>query len=277
MRIVALLATYNESRFIGQCLEHLHSHGLETYVIDNASEDDTVAIAETFRDSGLIGIEQLPRDGVYEWTKILQRKEELSRELKGDWFMHVDADELRLPPPGHDTLSSAFATADQAGYNAVNFLEFTFLPTRESPEHDHPDFQRTLRTYYPFLPRFPHRLNAWKSSWWRRPDLHTNGGHRVRFRGLKMYPESFFMKHYILLSPGHALEKYGARKYSEEEVARGWHGFRARMNDFHLELPSESAMRVSAEDSDLDPSQPRRRHMIDPATLRSSESVEPQP
>jgi glycosyltransferase involved in cell wall biosynthesis len=269
MRIVALLASYNESRFIGQCLEHLHGHGVETYLIDNGSEDDTVAIADSFRGSGLIGIEQMPRDGVYEWTKILRRKEALSRELKADWFMHVDADELRLPPPGFDTLHSAFAAADAAGSNAVNFLEFTFVPTRESPDHDHHDFERTLRTYYPFLPRFPHRLNAWKSAWWRRADLHSRGGHRVQFRGLRMHPDSFYMKHYILLSPAHALEKYGGRKFPAEEIARGWHGWRAKADEFNLQLPRDAEMRVTADDSDLDASEPLRRHIFDPATLRA--------
>ena len=49
MRVVALLATYNEERFITACLGHLTGHGVEVYLIDNESTDRTVQLAERFR------------------------------------------------------------------------------------------------------------------------------------------------------------------------------------------------------------------------------------
>jgi cellulose synthase/poly-beta-1,6-N-acetylglucosamine synthase-like glycosyltransferase len=45
MRVIAILATYNEERFIANCLEHLFRQGVEVYLMDNDSEDETVAIA----------------------------------------------------------------------------------------------------------------------------------------------------------------------------------------------------------------------------------------
>src|SRR4029450_4028264 len=39
VRIVALIAAYNEARFIGGCLDHLHEQGVETYLCDNGSTD----------------------------------------------------------------------------------------------------------------------------------------------------------------------------------------------------------------------------------------------
>jgi hypothetical protein len=39
---------------------------------------------------------------------------------------------------------------DAGGYNAVDFSELAFVPTRESPDHDHPDYRRTMRWYYAF-------------------------------------------------------------------------------------------------------------------------------
>jgi hypothetical protein len=54
-RIVAILAAYNEERFIAQCLEHLHANGVEAYLCDNQSTDRTVQIAETFLGRGLRG------------------------------------------------------------------------------------------------------------------------------------------------------------------------------------------------------------------------------
>jgi hypothetical protein len=269
VRVIALLATYNERRFIGGCLEHLHAQGVETYLVDNCSTDETVAIAERFRGRGLIGVERYPRDGTYDWRGLLRRKEELAAELEADWFVHLDADELRLAPAGQGTLAEALGAVDRQGYNAIDFLEFTFVPTREAPDHDHPDFHRTLRTYYPFQPSPVHQLKAWKAAAAPEPDLSSSGGHRVAFPGLRMHPVLFPMKHYLFLSVPHAIEKYIERRYDPDEVEAGWHGWRATLTPEDIELPSEAELRTARREDDLDPSQPRRRHCVEtPAVPR---------
>jgi cellulose synthase/poly-beta-1,6-N-acetylglucosamine synthase-like glycosyltransferase len=48
LRVLALLATYNEERFIEGCLEHLVRNGVEIYLMDNDSTDDTLGIAERY-------------------------------------------------------------------------------------------------------------------------------------------------------------------------------------------------------------------------------------
>jgi glycosyltransferase involved in cell wall biosynthesis len=271
VRVVALIASYNEQRFIASCLEHLHEQGVESYLIDNGSTDDTVEIAEGFFDRGLIGIEEYPREGVYDWRGLLERKEELAaefaREREADWLIHVDPDEVRMAP-GEGTLAEGLAAVDRAGHNAVNFLECTFVPSREDPDHDHPEFPSTLRTYYPFCPFFPHRLNAWKAADAPQPNLVSSGGHRVAFHGLSMHPRSFPMKHYLFLSVPHAVEKYVDRQYRLAEVKRGWHGWRADLRAEDIRLPSESELRVAAPGEELDPSQPRQRHFIDDLAVR---------
>jgi glycosyltransferase involved in cell wall biosynthesis len=261
VRVVALLATYNEERFITGCLEHLIGQGAEVYLIDNCSTDRTVEIAERYLGRGLIDIETFPRtEGVYKWRSILERKEQLASTLEADWFMHADADEVRLPPRSARTLAQALAEVEAQGYNAVNFLEFTFVPTREAPDHDHPHFWQTMRWYYPFLPWFPHRLNAWKRQP-ERVELAPSGGHGVRFPGLRMYPESFKMRHYLFLSVPHAIRKYVERSYDPEEVHNGWHGWRARLIAERIELPSQEELRFYTSDDELDPSEPRTRHV----------------
>jgi glycosyltransferase involved in cell wall biosynthesis len=259
MRVIALLATYNEERFIAGCLEHLFRQGVEVYLCDNESTDQTVAIAERYLGHGLIGIETLPRAGMYSWRPILERKEQLATTLEADWFMHVDADEIRLPPHSDRTLAQAFAGVQAQGYNAVNFLEFTFIPTQEAPDHDHPDFQKTMRWYYPFLPTFPHRLNAWKRQSGRE-ELAWSGGHRVRFPGLHMYPESFRMRHYLFLSVPHAIRKFVARVYDPAELAVGWHGWRTSVRPEMIKLPPEADLRTYLSDDQLDSSNPRTQH-----------------
>ena len=128
MRAIALLATYNEERFISGCIEHLYGQGAQIFMMDNSSTDNTVAIAERYVGRGILGIETYPRRDNFNLAAVLRRKEELAATLDADWFMHVDADEIRLASrtAGH-TLAEAFTEVEKQGYNAVNFQEFTFV------------------------------------------------------------------------------------------------------------------------------------------------------
>lgn len=261
MRVIALLATYNEERFIVACLEHLVRQGVEVYIIDNESEDGTVALARQFIGRGVVGIETFPRGGVFRLQKILERTEQLAAELEADWFMHADTDEIRLAPMSGQTLAEAFAEAGRQGFNAVNFTEFTFVPTRQSPDHDHPDYLRTMRWYYPFLPSFPHQLKAWK----KQPgpvELAWSGGHLVRFPGLRMCPTSFPMRHYLFLSAAHAARKYVKRTYDPGELSRGWHRARASLRAETIVLQDEAELRLFVSDDALDASHPLKRHPL---------------
>ena len=260
-RIVAIIAAYNEERFIGGCLEHLFANGVEVYLCDNESTDRTVEIAKSFLGRGLRAIETLPRDGTYRWRQILERKQQLAAELDADWFLHVDPDEILKSAVAGQTLAQAIADADAGGYNAVDFHELVFVAPRESPDHDHPDFRRTLRWYYPFEPRPLHRVIAWK----RQPkvDIVRTGGHQAEFRGRRISPQQHFLLHYLILSEAHMLRKYVQRRYDAGEVQHGWHGWRATITPRDIRLPSAADLRFTASDADLDASSPRRKHFIE--------------
>lgn len=261
MRALALIAAYNEERFIGGCLEHLFSQGIEAYLCDNDSTDGTVAIAERYLGAGLLAIERIPRDGTFRWREILRRKEALASELEADWFLHLDPDEIPLGPRPGQTLAEALAEADAEGYNAVNFAELTFVPTRESPDHDHPDFRRTMRWYYPFAPRDQHRVSAWKRQ--AQPfDLASSGGHRIEFSGRRISPRRFRFLHYLFLSRAHAIGKYVSKVYDPQEVREGWHGWRAALSAGDVRLPPQAALRTARNDDDLDFSSPRTSHWL---------------
>ena len=60
VRVVALLATYNEERFLDACVENLASQGVDVYVIDNESTDRTLERANAHLGAGVIGIESVP-------------------------------------------------------------------------------------------------------------------------------------------------------------------------------------------------------------------------
>jgi glycosyltransferase involved in cell wall biosynthesis len=261
VRVVALLAVHDEERFVGGCIGHLAAHGVETYLIDDGSTDRTVEIADEFRGRGLAGIETFPRGDGYAWRRLLARKQELAATLDADWLLHVDADEVRLPPRSGVNLAEALAEVDRQGYDAVNFLEHTFVPTREHPDHDHPRYEQTMRAYYPFLPSHPNRLNAWKRQ--EHPvDLVSSGGHVVSFPGLRMYPQDFPMRHYLFLSVEHALRKYVQRAWDPAELEAGLHRRRAALRAEDVALQSEGELRAYVSDDLLDSSAPRTEHPL---------------
>jgi hypothetical protein len=259
MKIVALLQTYNERRFIANCIEHLHAQGVSVYVIDNESTDDTVEIAERYQGRGVVGIEQLPRDRAPDLPAQLRRKEELAATVDADWLMHVDADELHTSPTPRQSLADALSSADAMGFNAVNFLEFTFVPTAEEPDHDHPDYAHTMRWYYPFQIEFPHRLNAWKRQ--DEPvDLVSSDGHRVGFNGLRMAPRNLYMRHFLFLGVEHAQEKYTANGdfYRTSPDMVSW---RLAFDIAQIKFPPERQLRVYVPGQPLDRSEPRSWHL----------------
>jgi glycosyltransferase involved in cell wall biosynthesis len=134
MKVIALLAVRNERLYIKRCLEHLEKQNVHVCLINNDSSDDTLSIAKTFLDRNVVQIERVPYRGSFELAGLLKRKEELSRELDADWFIHHDADEIRESPYPGLTLHQALERADKAGSTAVNFDEFVFLPCREDEQ-----------------------------------------------------------------------------------------------------------------------------------------------
>src|SRR5205823_1084495 len=135
------------------------------------------------------------------------------------------------------TLAEALEREDAKGYNAVNFVQFVFIPTRESPDHDHADYQKTMRWYYPFIPFYPHAIRAWK-----RQDTHVflewSGGHRVWFPDLHLSPTPFKYRHYLLLSREHAIEKFVNKRYDPESPeGKDW---RARLTVDAIHFPTQA-------------------------------------
>lgn len=136
-RVIALISAYNEADVISPVIEHLVENGVDVYLLDNCSTDETVEEARRWLGRGLVGIETFPTPGDerhrlaagrYDWTAILLRKEELARTLEADWFLHHDADEFRESPLDSLTLGDAIRFVDSLDYNCIDFRIFDFPP-----------------------------------------------------------------------------------------------------------------------------------------------------
>jgi glycosyltransferase involved in cell wall biosynthesis len=261
MRVVAIIAVRNESRYIERCCRHLVEQGIEFAVIDNDSTDDTREIVGRFAGHGLVHLETRAYDGFYDWTALLKRKEELSRQLDADWFMHLDADEIPESPVRGEPLVERLRQVDAEGCSAVNFDEFVFVPTSAAENHEGTDYVAGMRRYFFFEP-YPRRLvRLWKKA--ADIDLSRSGGHDASFAGRRLYPINFVLRHYIALCELHLRSKYNSdRTYSPAEVAAGWHGWRARINDVVLRLPDEAELADTSTDGGWDRSRPAKRHLF---------------
>jgi hypothetical protein len=101
-------------------------------------------------------------------------------------------------------------------------------------------------------------------------ELAWSGGHQVRFPGLRMVPTSFPMRHYLFLSPAHAVRKYVQQTYDPAELALGWHRARSRLRAEDVVLQDEAELRLYTSDDRLDASSPLRRHPLRPGPPTNS-------
>jgi glycosyltransferase involved in cell wall biosynthesis len=262
MRIVALLTVRNEELYLQRCLTHLHAQGIETCVIDNESTDRTREIAEAFKGRGVFRIETLPYRGRFELAAQCRFHEELATDIKADWFMRQDADEIREAPLPFSSLAHAIPAVDAAGYNAIDFDEFIFVPTSEGDTFEGTDYVETMRYYFYLDLRPFNHVNAWKNRS-HMVDLTSSGGHTVMFEGRRIYPVKFILRHYMVLSGDHARRKYGARKFDEVEVSKlGWHGWRARFAADRVRLPDRNRLKQLGNAGRWDRSDPHRYHLF---------------
>ncbi|MGB5685229.1 MAG: glycosyltransferase family A protein, partial [Candidatus Electrothrix sp.] len=231
-RVIALIAAYNEADIISSVIEHLINNGIEVYLIDNRSTDDTVEQASPFLGKGLINIETYPPshscsdepNGVYDWSSILRRKEELAVELEADWFIHHDADEFREGPFPSLTLKKAIRYVDSLGYNCIDFHLLNFHPVNNDfiPGTD----PRSVFTRYEDGADFDAvQRKCWKSTGTPVSLVHA-GGHDVQFYGRRVSPIKFILCHIPIRSQQHGIRKvFQERKnrFVESERAKGWH------------------------------------------------------
>ena len=261
MRVVALLAVRNEEYYLERCLMYLYEQGIETCLIDNGSTDRTLEIAQDYLYLGIFRIEHIPFTGIFEWVKILEHKCRLAKEIDADWFIHHDADEIREAPKPFANLVEGIKDADEKGYNAINSDEFVFAPTSEKEAFEGKDYLNEMKYYYYFKPDVLHRVNIWKKTG-ANVDLASSGGHSVMFANRHIYPKNFILRHYILLSKGHAMEKYGKRNYDPKELAKGMNVKRARFNPENVIFPNKEDLKRVSGAGEWDLSDPWTGHFF---------------
>jgi hypothetical protein len=236
-RVIAIIAAYNEGDVIYHVIRDLIENGVNVYLIDNNSTDNTYSEASRLLGSGLLGIERFPNDvaatkerNEYAWGKLLLRKEELAAELDAHWFIHADADEFRESLWPDMRLAEGIRLVDHLGYNAIQFQVLNFRPVNDNfvPGDD----VRKYLTSYEVPEAYDElQIKAWKKGAYR-IDLTQSGGHEVKFRGRRVYPFRFPLRHYAIRSSQLGKKKVlvdRLPRFIPEEKAIGWH---VQYNDY---------------------------------------------
>ncbi|HWG73759.1 MAG TPA: glycosyltransferase family 2 protein [Acidimicrobiales bacterium] len=228
-RAVAIIVAYNEQDVIAESIAHLIKQGVDVYLMDNWSTDETVAVALHAAGSHLAGWERFPRcarSKTFDYSAVLLRVQDLATELDADWIICNDADELRVPPWDSVSLRDGLFHAQQTGFTAVNYSTLNFTLTEDVPS----GAQDLESRFFWFDPqRVPDlsQLNTWRQPSSQRVDLESTGHHRVGFPGRRIFPFNFLLKHYPIRSVEHGMRKINTDRlprYRTDERLRGWHG-----------------------------------------------------
>lgn len=261
MRVTAVLCVRNEAPYLAVGLARLVAEGLDVAVIDNDSTDGTADILDAFGHA-IVHRSRLPFHGCFDLTAQLEAKQRLFRQLRTDWVVHVDADEILQSPRTGETLRQGIERLD-ADWNVVNFEEFVFVPTSADESHEGRDYQARMLHYYFFAPRPRRLMRAWKAS---AGLSHVGGGHTLTGPDVRVAPENFLLRHYPLLSLNHARLKYPTRVFAPGDLAKGWHKNRLNVRADQIAFPPADSLRSlrSADDKAFDRSVPWRRHFWEP-------------
>lgn len=260
MRIVAVMACRNEAAFLPTCLHHLIQQGIDFAIVDNDSTDGSLDIAHSagFRDH-LVGVKRVPYHGFFELEPLLRAKMALAESVTSDWAMNICPDEILHHNTAGTTLAAEVERLDQAGFNAVNFDEFVFLPVAE-PWVDGLRGWPAPRSYYFFAPSRVRQMRLWKKELGF--SMVRHGGHVLDGENLRLAPESLVLRHYMFRHQEHAYEKYPNRPFAAQELARGWHSNRhgIRVTNYRFPAPETLEWLEVPESCTFNRSAPRQKH-----------------
>lgn len=225
-RIMAIIHTYNEADVIDQVVEYVIGQGVDIYLLDNWSTDGTYEKELRLKEHHLdkIRVERFPASGKtdnYEWYKQLEKTEHISKELNYDWYIHYDADEMRVCPWKNVTLKQVIYFVDSLGYNLVEHFCIDFKLTDKEQKNI---FMK--ETYFEFGKRPLHySTKIWKKS--EHIDLKKTGGHQATINTPKIFPLLILNRHYPFRTVEQAERKvFRDRKprFAKERKKYGWHG-----------------------------------------------------
>jgi hypothetical protein len=117
----------------------------------------------------------------------------------------------------------AIRRVDALGFNAIDFAGLDFWPVHDRFRSGD-DVRDAFQSYAEPAPCDRLQVRCWKKT--DDLDLASSGGHEVRFRGRRIFPVRFILRHYPIRGQAHGERKVfheRRNRFLEHERARGWH------------------------------------------------------
>jgi len=152
-----MIPVFNAVDVLEEVIEHALSQGIEPVVLDNGSTDGSYEVCEEFAKKNLIKLKRYPTSN-FDYGLVMRILYDMALELKPDWLMIHDQDEL--PETGLDnvTLKEFIKNEDAKGFNLIQFDVFEFFMTDNDNE-----LEKSIKKkfkYYSWQHDFTYR--AWK-------------------------------------------------------------------------------------------------------------------
>lgn len=225
-KVLAIMHVFNEADIVEETIKHLICQNIDVYVVDNWSNDGSYEIVKALQMQypNRLFLERFPEYGVneyYDWYHQLERTEQINRNSNYNWFIHYDADEIRLSPWKNVSLRDAIFYVDKLGYNLIENTVIDFKITEDSPNCWVKD------GWFDFGHRKGHfeQVKTWKRDI--TLDLKKSGGHIAEIENPRIFPLKILNRHYPLRTIDQARKKiYRDRlpRFAKEKNERGWHG-----------------------------------------------------
>lgn len=235
IKVLAIIHTYNEEDIIENTVRYLLDQGIDVYISDNWSKDNTYQIVDKIRNelenknsNRKIYLDRYPNEqpteDVYNWTEQLKKTERISKTMNYDWFIHYDADEIRTSPWEDRNLLDTIKYVDYMGYNAIDNTVIDFRITEEDINKN--TIFNKNEQYFEIGRRPGHflQIKTWKKN--KDIELASSGGHEAKFKNRKVYPLKILLKHYPLRNVEQALKKIfkdRLPRMEKEKKEKGWH------------------------------------------------------
>lgn len=226
-RVLAIIHFYNEEDILAKTIEYLLNQNVDIYLLDNWSTDVSYNIANQYRTQypKRVFLERFPdfgRNDSFELYKQLERTEILAKQMNYDWFIHYDADEIRVSFWENVSLRDTIYRVDQLGYNCIENTVIDFKITSNDNQNI---FMKD--TYFDFGHRKAHfkQVKTWKRT--ETIELKRSGGHIANVENPSIFPLKMLNRHYPLRSLEQSRKKiFYERKprFTKERGERGWHG-----------------------------------------------------
>lgn len=201
-KIVAMMPVRNEShRYLKEVLAHLSLWVHAIVILDDASEDDTFEVAQSFK-KAIVYRNDEPHFAVHE-PALRLKLWELTINESPDWIVAVDADEIfedRI-------INEVELLTDQNDYHSISFRVFDFWQNRTH--------YRVDGGWNPWLKSIPFmvRYNPSLGNEWMQREVHC-GRFPYRYESLIPYYSDIRVKHYGWVKTD---EHYGKYLYYREK------------------------------------------------------------